>query len=103
LLSDTKTAVKLVRTNPVLAVSGEPHSRKPFVQANRRILKDGADLHRKLLFGMRVPALPQFSVFKKRHVLRTAMRTLHATRPAQRHEKLQTGIGIREISDGLKK
>src|SRR5436190_3440217 len=63
LLSDTKTTVKLIRANPVLAVSSQPHCRKPFIQTDRRILEDRSDLYRKLLFRMRVFALPQFRLF----------------------------------------
>src|SRR6266542_556240 len=103
LLSNTQTTVKLIRANSILAVSGQPHCRKPFVETDRRIFKDRSDLHRKLLFRMRVLALPQFRVFKKRHFLGATMRTLHATRPAQSDKKLQTHIGVREISDSFKK
>src|SRR6266568_797469 len=39
-LSNAETTVKLVRTDSILAVGREPHCRKPFVQANRRVLKD---------------------------------------------------------------
>jgi hypothetical protein len=102
-LRDAEATVKLVRANPVLAIRGQPHSRKPFVQSNRRILKDRCDFDRKFLAWMSVLAFPQFCVLKKRHFLGAAMWTDHATRPTQRDQKLQTGIGIREISDSLKK
>jgi hypothetical protein len=103
LLSNTETTVKLVRTDSIFAVRGQPHRRKPFVQADRRVLEDRSDFHRKLLSRMRVFALPQFGVFKKRHLLGATLRTDDAMRPAQRDQKFQTRVGVREISDCLKK
>ncbi len=102
-LGDAETAVKFVRTNPVLAVSGQPHSRKPLVQANGRVLKDRSDLNGKFLFRVGVLAFPQFCVLKKSNFLGTTLRTSDATRPAERDQELQTGLRIAEISNRFKK
>jgi len=101
-LSYAKCARKLVRTDSVFAVGGQPHRGEPLFQSNWRILENRSDFDRKLLFWMCVATLPKFRVLQKRNFLATALRTLHAMRPAQGDQKIETVFGIREILDCLK-
>src|SRR6266704_1608872 len=57
LLSDAEIAGDFVGANPVLAVGNHPHCDKPFVQRDRRILKDSPDLRSELPMMMYALAL----------------------------------------------
>src|SRR6266849_3319264 len=91
----------LVGTDSILAVSSEPHCRKPLVQSNWRIFKDRSNFNGKFLPRMVRLALPQFCVGKERHFTRTASRTHNTGSPANVFKEVVASLGIAEISNRL--
>src|SRR5947208_6195552 len=51
LLSDAERASEFMRTDPILAVHKQPKCSHPFIESERRILKDGSDFERELLLA----------------------------------------------------
>jgi|SRR6266850_146366 len=102
LLSDAKGAAYFVGTNPIFAIGNHPDSDEPFVQWERRILKDGPNLHRKLTLGMDALALPLPLVFEEHGILAlTGWASNHAIGPAQLDHEFQAIVGVGEVDDGL--
>jgi hypothetical protein len=56
-LRDAERPRQFVGANPVLAVGEQPEGREPLVEADSRILEDGADLERELGLGVLPVAL----------------------------------------------
>src|SRR5205814_8460878 len=98
-LSYAKCAMQFVGTNTVFAVGRQPHRGQPFIQTNRGILKDRSNFGRKLLLLMWRSAFPNPSVFKERHLFRSAARATDAIRPANLFEELKSVLWIAEIRD----
>lgn len=100
LLGDAKIAMHFVAADSVLAIHDEPHGRKPLVQAERRILKDGSGFEAGAWTIMLRIALPDASVGEISDVLGTAMRTPHLTiGPAEFHHESFAVFVIREVDD----
>jgi hypothetical protein len=100
-LRDADSSVDLVRTNSVFAVRNHPDNHQPLIQAERRILKDGAYLDRELSALMAALALPLLLLGKKRHISTATSRTDNAIRPSPRYQIAQAVIRIREVNDCL--
>jgi len=102
LLSDAKSAAHFIRTDTVLAIGNHPDSDKPFVQTNRRILKDGSNLDGKLPMMMNSLALPFALVFEEHNIIPFASGAgNNAIRPAQLDHEFQAVVRVGEVNDGL--
>lgn len=88
-LRDAKRAVKLARTDTILGISNQPESGEPFVQLDRTVLEDRANLHAELLPAS--PALIDLARSHKGHFLGLAVRASRAIRPASRGDNV---VGI---------
>jgi len=100
LLANADSAVNLIGRNSILAVGELPHGEQPLVQADRRVLKDRADLDGELSLGMSGLALPEVPGRQETDVVRAAGRTDHlAVLPAPRREISDAVLGIGEVSD----
>ena len=82
LLSYLHRAVKLPRTDAVLAVRDQPHCGQPLIQPERAILKDSSGLDGELTALVAFVALPAIVLFLKGHIVRSATWALHAIAPA---------------------
>ena len=99
LLSHAERPRQFARANAVLRVSNEPDSRKPLVEANRRIFHDGANLDAKLLLtGF---AFPKATGGQIRHFAAVTRRAFNAVRPAHLGEKVSAVLSIRKVNDCL--
>src|SRR5438128_8147851 len=95
-LSNAKSAGNLTRTDPVLSASYHPHSSEPLIQWNRRILKDRADLHRKLFLTF--TAAPHTAIRHVDRLFGSAARAWRFTiRPTKRCHELNTNLFVGEI------
>jgi len=101
LLSHVQSAGNLARANAVLAIQDQPHCGQPFVQAERRFLEDGSDLHGELPLRMPRTALPTKLVLEEADLLASAGWTNDAIAPLRPtgHEVVQAVLLIREIQD----
>jgi hypothetical protein len=95
-LSDIDSAGKLPRTNAVLAISQEPHSRKPLVQTERGVFKDRPDLHGELALRVVSAALPTQALLLKGDFGASAGRANYTVRPTARNKVRQTIGRLRE-------
>ena len=84
LLSDAEIAPQFVGANPILAVSNHPDGDKPFVQRDRRILKDSPDLHAELPMVVDCLALPFVLICKEYNVLTPTSGAFDAIGPPNR-------------------
>jgi hypothetical protein len=80
-LRDTQVACYLVAAHAILAIHNQPSRREPFVEADRRILEDGSNLHAELALGMFALALPDASPGEKADFGAAARRAFYAIRP----------------------
>src|SRR5579872_1233619 len=101
LLSDADGACNLVGTDAVLAVGDHPHSYEPFVERDRRVLKDRSDLHRKLPMMMDALALPFPLIREEARIGAPASRALDAVPPAESDHPVEAVVGVGEVDDGL--
>ena len=101
LLSDAKGAAYFVRTDSVLAVGKHPHSDKPFVEGECRILKDGSDFNGELFASVLVLAFPHAASRDKANVFAPASGALDAIGPPPRNHESEAVVGIAEMQDGL--
>jgi hypothetical protein len=85
-LGDAASSCNLVAADAVLAVHNLPHSEKPLVQAERRILKDRASLGSELSKRVLAAALPAVVLRLEQDVLAATTRTDNAIRPAVRYQ-----------------
>ena len=100
LLGDAKRTMQLVGRNAVLRVRNQPERAEPFVQTNRRIFHDGANLDRELLIGRAMFALPNPARGNKRNLFVMAARaSYNAVRPADADHKFQRPVFVREIAN----
>ena len=99
LLSDSSSAGNLVGTHAVFAVGKHPHGEKPFIQSDRRILKDSPDFDRKLSLGVPSLALPYAPGSHKGDVLGAAGGASHSVFPPTCYEVANTVIGAGEVDN----
>src|SRR6266566_201001 len=98
-LRDAERPRQLVGADTVLAVGEHPERGQPLVEPDGAILKDRAKLDREL--PPTVTALPDAAGLEEARVSRFARGTGRALRPAQRGQKGQAGVGVREVADRL--
>jgi hypothetical protein len=102
LLGHPKGAPEFVAADAVLAVGDEPQGRKPLLERDWRVLKDGSDLQRELRLGVFGVALPAADARHVGDVLGAAMRTAHNTiGPADFADRLMAVLVIAEEQDRL--
>ena len=99
LLSDTQVFGYFARTNSVFTVGYQPHSRKPFVQADGRLVKHRANLNRELLTALRGATLPNATAGKEHRFPCGAIGTLHTVRPTLRRKVSQRVVRISEVNN----
>src|SRR5579863_617609 len=102
LLRNLQVAGDFIRANSVLAVRNQPHSHKPFVQANRRVLKDSPDLDGELPTRMIRPALPH-AAGSEADIFAPASRADYTARPSADNQVVKAVVGVREVDDCLLK
>jgi hypothetical protein len=104
LLAHAKRPVKFPGRNAILAIGDKPHSRKPLVQAERGILKDGPGFDGELAQRVMATALPSLVPVHKLHLGATASRAGYAIGPALPGEVAEAVLGIGVVHDcGLKR
>ncbi len=99
LLGNLESAANFIGANPVLAVGEHPSCREPLVEADGRILKDGAHLDRELPLGMVGGALPDTARGAERDALRATSRADNPFGPATRNKVAQAIVWIREVKN----
>lgn len=100
LLSDSKSAMDLVRTDSVFAVGNHPHGGKPLVQTNGGILENSPNLDRELSLRMPSLALPETAGGDEGHFVGTASRAdRSAVFPASYRQILQAIVSVREVKN----
>ena len=103
LLGNSDGAVNLVGTDSIFAVHNLPHGHEPFVQAERRVFKDGPGLCGELAVFVARAALPAIVLLKERNALGAATRAFNAIRPAPRYNVFAAVDRIGEVDDGFLK
>ncbi len=98
-LSDAKSARNFVGANPVLAVGEHPSRREPLVEADWRILEDGAHLDGELALGVMGGTLPDTARGAKGNTRRAASRADNPFGPAACHKVVEAIIWIREVKN----
>ena len=101
LLSDANRTSDLVGTDSVLAIANHPNGDKPFVERDRRILKDSPDLDTELPMVVDALALPLALIGEKFSVFAATGRAFDAIRPAKRNHPIQAVIWIGKVDDGV--
>ena len=103
-LADSERSVNLPRRDAVLGVGDEPHCRKPLVETERRVLKDGSNLDGELPSRMMGGALPALMIGKETYTGTPACRALnYAIRPALFGQISGAVFEVRKVLDGLLK
>jgi hypothetical protein len=100
-LSDAERTGNLARGNAILGSGDQPHCRKPFFKAQRRVFKDGPDFGRKLPFGVCALALPFPLSRQPSNVFPPAGRANHALGPAMGDHVLDAVVLIGEVDNGF--
>jgi hypothetical protein len=98
-LSDPYGAVNLPRANAVLAISDHPNGGEPFVQSERRVLKDSSDLNAELTFRMASLALPDAPLSDEANLVGATSRAHNTIRPTSINQVVQAVVGIGEINN----
>ena len=100
LLSDAESAMDFHAADAILAVAQHPISHHPFIESERGILKDRADLDSELLFASTAePDTPRLDEIVPVGV---ATRTGDlAIRPAEFRSVVEGALRIGEVNDGL--
>ena len=101
LLGDANSLGDLVGTNAVFAVDQHPERCQPFVQLNRGILENGAQLYRKLLVALF--ALPALLGRKVVVLFVAASGALRAIGPAEAGYGVNADLLIGVVPDGFLK
>jgi hypothetical protein len=101
LLSDAQCPSEFIRADSIFAVGDHPHSNKPLVEGQRRILKDCPDLSGKLPFRMDALALPLALISEEHRVFPPTSWAFNAARPAQLDHVREAVVRIPEMQDGL--
>jgi len=93
--------MQFVRRDAVTVARNKPKRRQPLVESDRRVLKDRADLGRKLPFA--VAAVPAAILCEVRDGGRAATHTgaRDAVRPAVLNEEVVRDLRVRELSHRL--
>src|SRR5262249_50409639 len=100
LLGHAERPRQLVARNAVLGVGEQPNSGQPLVPTKRRVLENGPDLGRELLFAL--AAGPEVPGADKERLFAPAARTRHvAVRPSKLDDGLKGGVRVSEIADGF--
>ena len=93
---------KLVTANPVLTIGNQPHRRKPLVEAQRGILKNGSNLERELGFRMLGIAFPDAGLFQISDLLGATTRATDLTvRPAHHGHELVAVLTLGKVYNRL--
>jgi hypothetical protein len=103
LLSHTDSAVKLPGAIAVLTVGNHPGSREPFVQSDRRVLKDRPNLDGELPLGVLGRTLPAPMLRLVMHFSIAATRARYTIWPSPRDQVVNAVLWIGEIHDSLLK
>src|SRR5208337_3621740 len=100
-LSHPKRFRNFATAHTVLAVEYQPHCRKPLIQAERRILEDGSNLHRELPSWMTDTALPAQLILQEADAGATTPRAGNAVLPlrATGDKIAQAVFLIREVEN----
>jgi len=102
LLSDSQSAVNLVRADAVLAANQQPDSGKPLLKGNRGVLKYGSNLQREFLLCMVAVAAIYAGLCQIGNFVRVTIRTADfAVRPANGNHEFAAVVVIAEMLDGL--
>jgi hypothetical protein len=94
LLSDSDSAVNLVRRNTILAVGNHPCSSQPFIKTDGTVLKYGSDLDAELFFGVFGFALPDATSRNEFNVFAATSWTGDTIGPALRHKMIQAVVRV---------
>jgi len=97
LLGNADGPVKFPRGHSVFAVAEHPNGRKPLIQTERGIFKNGPSLQGELPFGVMAGALPLILILKEADALVTAGRTGDTLRPPASHHVSHAVFGFREV------
>src|SRR5438132_13476325 len=104
LLSDAQRTMQFIATDSVFAVHHEPHSRKPLLKGNRRVLEHSADFERELLLWMIAIAAIQPSLFEIGNFVGIAIGAADfPVKPAHGNHELTAVFKVQEELDGLLK
>jgi hypothetical protein len=102
LLGNLHVPSNLVGRKAVLAVSDHPSCHHPLVEADGRILHDGADFDGELAHGMMDAALPDAALGIELYFVGAASGAGNGTvRPASERKVVDAVIRIREVDDCL--
>src|ERR1700677_131684 len=99
LLRHFQVAGNFVGRNTILAVHQEPHCRRPLLQRNGRILKNGSKLYRELASA--VAALPTLLCLDPVRLFRRASRAMYAVRPTHFGNGVYADLFVGEVLNGL--
>src|SRR6185437_10784686 len=99
LLRDAESATHLIRAKSIAAIHEHPQSDKPLVQSDRRILENRSDLDGELLCAFL--ALPSLLRGKIVVLAMTALRTDRAIGPAQLGNRVNAGLFVLKVPDGI--
>src|SRR5579871_395312 len=103
-LADSKSAVKLPGGDTVLGIGEEPHRRKPFIQSERGVFKDSANLNGELPLRVVTRALPAELILQETDTLATAGRASDLTvRPPLRRQIVQAVLWVSKVQDRILK
>ena len=91
LLSDPECAANLIAGDSILGVRDQPHDRKPFIQAERRILENGPDFNGELPLRMMIAALPAEMILEETN-LGALRKSGTATPSAQRRKRIAQAV-----------
>ncbi len=100
-LGNTQVLRRLVTAFPVFIINNHPDSGKPLVQAQRRILKDGADFDGELPLLVGALALPLHLLGKERYVRPATGRTYNAFWPTARGKIVNAILRVGEVKKRL--
>lgn len=101
LLRNTKVTGNLTAANPVLTIDDEPERGQPLIEAERRILKDGAGLQGELGLQVVAIALPRAGLVQVNDVRGLTLRTSNlAIGPSQLHHEASAAVEVCEVEDG---
>ncbi len=103
LLGNSQIAVNLPRANPVSAVGNQPKNRKPFIQADRGVFHDRADLDGELPLRVTVAALPALLILQVAYTVTAAPGTLDdSIGPTLRGKVMNAIVFVAKVSYCLK-
>jgi hypothetical protein len=81
LLSHAQRPRDLATANTILSIQDQPHCRKPLIQTNRGIFKNGSDFNRELALGVMDAALPSKLIFEEANFVTATCQTNHTISP----------------------